>query len=108
MRIIALARNFEFTPSIERYIDQKINGLSKFIRVYERQGSAEARVEVSKTTQHHRKGDVFRAEVNLTLSGKIIRVSRTNFDIFSAARLDIGRIILSDLPEFPFPSILIP
>ncbi len=84
MKIIISAKNFEITPSIESYVDEKINGLSKLIRVHEERGVAEARVDVSKTTQHHRKGDVFHADVNLVLPGSVLRAQSEGLDIFSA------------------------
>jgi len=41
-------------------------------------------VEISKTTRHHHKGDVFYAELNLSLPHKMIRIEEYNSDIYAA------------------------
>ena len=62
------------SSAIETYVTQKIGELDKFINIHEtaaKGGAAvEAWVEVGRTTGHHKKGDVFRAEVQIKLPGK--------------------------------------
>ena len=80
MKIIIKATNFELTPSIKEYIEIKIGSLEKFIKA----SFYEAWVEVGKTTHHHHKGQVFRAEVQLKLPGKGLRVESLKEDIHLA------------------------
>ena len=40
-----------------------------------------ADVELAKTTRHHQKGDIFKAEINLTVSGKLIRAVAEEWDL---------------------------
>lgn len=63
MNIKIRSKNFELTPAIEEYINRKLSPLEKFL------GGSEnilCEVEIGKTTEHHKSGDIFRTEVNLT------------------------------------------
>ena len=67
MNININATNMELTPAIRAYVENKIGNLEKFVSSHG--DNAQVQVEVGKTTQHHQKGDVFRAEINISLSG---------------------------------------
>jgi len=54
MEIITKAENLKLTQSLKNFINKKIGDLSKF-------GKGIARVEVGRTSFHHKKGLVFRA-----------------------------------------------
>ena len=76
------AVNLKLEPVIEDYITEKIGGLDKFI---ERTDTvAQAWVEIGLTTKHHQSGDIYRAEVQIRLSGKGIRGEKTAADLFLA------------------------
>ncbi len=70
MKINLKTKNFSLTESIKTYLEEKLNSLDKFLGSDE---SISAAVELAKTTKHHQKGDVFRAEVNLSVPGRLIR-----------------------------------
>lgn len=65
-------------PSIEAYLKEKINSLDKFLLPDD---SIYADVELAKTTKHHQKGDIFRAEVNLKVPGRLIRAVAEEWDL---------------------------
>jgi putative sigma-54 modulation protein len=67
MRTQIKATNIELTPSIQDYVEKKIQSLDKFFGPTD---EAIAYVEVGKTTRHHKSGDFFRAEVRLVSAGK--------------------------------------
>lgn len=73
MKMHIKATNFTLTPAIDDLITEKIGGLEKYVPQLEEKGVLECWVEVGKTTKHHQKGDVFRAEADMRLPGKIIR-----------------------------------
>jgi putative sigma-54 modulation protein len=73
MKMHIKATNFTLTPAVEDLITEKIGGLEKYVPQLEEKGVLECWVEVGKTTKHHQKGDVFRAEADIRLPGKIIR-----------------------------------
>lgn len=74
--------NFNMTPDIEELIREKINLIDRLLEI---QGDevALAEVEVERSA-HHKKGEVFRCEANLSFKGKVIRAEVTNFDIRNA------------------------
>lgn len=76
----------DLSPSISRYIEEKIGGLDKFLKQFDPE-LIEARIEVGKITRGQRKGDIFRAEINLSLNGHLIRVEETEESLPSAIDL---------------------
>lgn len=78
MKINLKTKNFSLTPSIKNYLEHKLNSLDKFLPADE---SIFAEVDLSKTTKHHQKGNVFRAEVNLRLPGRLVRASAIKWDL---------------------------
>lgn len=70
----------ELTEAIKDYVNEKIGGLEKFF-----DNIIEAKVDVGKTSNHHQKGDVFRAEVNLDVPEKyVLRAEATREDLYMA------------------------
>lgn len=84
MKMHIKATNFKLTESIKFQVEEKIGTLDKFIPQLEEKGVVECRVEVGKTTNHHQKGDVFRAEANVRLPGKILRAEATEKNLTMA------------------------
>jgi putative sigma-54 modulation protein len=66
MKINIKATNIELTPAISAYVEKKIPAIEKYFKDIP---DAVAQVEVGKSTQHHKQGDVFRAEVHIIGSG---------------------------------------
>ncbi len=96
MRINIKTKNFSLTPSIETYLREKLDSLDKILPYND---SIFADVELARTTRHHQKGDIFRAEVNLTISGKLIRSVAEQWDLRVAidrVRDELGRKITSN------------
>ncbi|OGY58705.1 MAG: ribosomal subunit interface protein [Candidatus Colwellbacteria bacterium RIFCSPHIGHO2_12_FULL_44_17] len=84
MNITIQATNFELTEAIKIYIHEKFDAFSRVLERWEKEGPLELKVEVAKTTQHHRHGDVFYAEVTLILPGKTLRAQDTEPDLHKA------------------------
>lgn len=78
MRINIKTTNFSLTPAIQTYLEEKLNSLKKLLPSDE---SISADVELGKTTRHHQKGDIFKAEINLVLPGRLIRVIAEKWDL---------------------------
>jgi len=81
MEIKIKGTNLELTPAIENYIQEKMSMLDKFLG---KQQVINADFEVAMTTKHHLKGEIFRAEVNLNLPGQMLRVEKTEKDLYKA------------------------
>lgn len=68
------------TDAIRRQIGLKMESLApKVARFGE---AVRAEVEVAKTTQHHKKGDVFRAEISVNLPNKLIYAAHEGEDLY--------------------------
>lgn len=81
MKLNIKCTNFEFTPIISQYIEGKLGLLDKLIEKFDIEGGVRSDVEVGRTTQHHLKGPVYRAEINLHLPGKMLRAEHEDFDL---------------------------
>ena len=67
------------TPDIQDFIIEKMNSLQKFFTQSD-QEQILVEFEVSRST-HHKKGDVFRAEANISLKGKLYRGESNTYDV---------------------------
>ena len=87
MNIKIRSKNFDITPAIDDYVNKKILTLEKFIDVKE---GVLSEIEIGRTTTHHKSGDIFRTEVNITVPGsKQIYVVAEEADLYTA--IDIVR-----------------
>lgn len=75
------ATNMDLTPAIDAYLADKVRLLEKFVPDEE---ETIARVEIGKTTNHHHKGDIFKAEINLHVGRKMFRVVIETDDLYKA------------------------
>lgn len=82
MNINIKATNVELTTTINEYLNKKIATFDKLID--QKDESAALNVILAKITKHHQKGDIFKAEMNLHISGKIFQASSEEQDIFMA------------------------
>jgi putative sigma-54 modulation protein len=95
MSINIKATNIELTSAIEEYVNDRLARIDKFIKEGE---SANIYVEVGKTTNHHKQGDYFRAEINMEISGKKFYTFSEKEDLYNAidnAKEEIIRQITS-------------
>jgi len=81
MNIIIKSSKLDLTPAIKEYIETKIGSLDRFLERFEQKSEIKAEVEIARTTQHHRHGDVFYAEINLHLPKKNLRAEHSDWDI---------------------------
>jgi ribosome hibernation promoting factor len=75
------AVGIEITPAIADYVEKKFSSFDRFVKGA---SSASCDIEVGKTTQHHRSGDVFRAEVNLVVAGEQYFAASEKEDLYAA------------------------
>jgi putative sigma-54 modulation protein len=87
MQIDIEATNLELTLPLREYIEKKIGKLSKFLSRFEEEG-VHARVEVARSSKHHRHGKVYRAEANLHFPGGMLRAEHEAED----ARVAIDKV----------------
>ena len=80
MKIDISTKNISLDEPIRIFIEEKIGGLDHLIG----NSDGQAKVEIGKPSEHHRSGDIFFAEVNLTLGGKLIRATCDHEDLYNA------------------------
>jgi ribosomal subunit interface protein len=82
MNINTKVTNMELTDSVKDYVYKKLEGLE--ILVDSDDSEAQGQVELGKTTNHHKQGDIFRAEINLTYNGKQVRAVSETEDLYNS------------------------
>ena len=90
------ATNMDLTSAINDYINKRLSGIKKFAKNEE---DMVVYVEVGKTTNHHKQGDIFRAEFNIELSGFKFYTFSEKEDLYTAiddAQKEIIRQISED------------
>ncbi len=70
------------TPAIESAVEKAVEQLDKYVDPTDT--SAKAEVEVGRTTEHHRSGDIFRAEINFHSRLGDFRAEAERQDLYSA------------------------
>jgi putative sigma-54 modulation protein len=81
MKINLKATKIEMTDSISSYVQDKMDMLDKYL------GSMQVincDVEVERIIGGQNKGDVFRVEVNLEVPQQLLRVEKTENDLYKA------------------------
>lgn len=73
--------DLELTPELRNFVDEKITALEKFMSLNSDETPI-ADIELEKKYgEHHKQGDVFRAEINLQFRGEFFRTESKKEDI---------------------------
>lgn len=83
MNINIKATNTQLTPAIREYIEKKLALVEKKL-INPEDTSTHCDVEVGKTTRGQHKGEVFRAEFNLSLDGRLHRTESVQENLYAA------------------------
>ncbi len=94
MKINIKATSIELTPAIREFAEEKIGMLGRLLPA----GNDEllVNVEIGRDTEHHRQGDVYRAEIRLLLNGKQLYAVENAADLYAAIDLvkdEMSRVI---------------
>lgn len=82
MRITQIqATNIELTEALRTFATEKIMSLERFAKRFD---PCDVAVEFGKTSERHQKGDVFFAEVTMSIPGDTIRVRVDRDDLYAA------------------------
>ena len=94
MNITIKGTNVEVNDKVSQYLTKKLSILKKFL-----QEESIVSVELARTTNHHKKGDVFKAEIRIRkekmAKGKNPYAAAESTDIFSA--IDIVKDEIQDI-----------
>ncbi len=92
MRIKINSKNIELNEALKEFIHDRLGQVKRFINIKDESTEEDQKgkptatmfVEIEKTTKHHQKGKVFRAEAQMRLPGKSIRAESTKEDLRTA------------------------
>jgi putative sigma-54 modulation protein len=73
--------NMTLTEAIKDYVVEKLGRTANLLDGVE---PADAQLDLGKTTNHHQKGDIFRAEINLQIPGATLRADAMSSDLYAA------------------------
>jgi ribosomal subunit interface protein len=82
MRYSLKATQIQHTPAIDEYVAKKLTELERVLDPDDT--SVHAEIEVGKSTQHHKSGEVFFAEINLHAMKHSWRASEEAEDLYAA------------------------
>jgi ribosomal subunit interface protein len=82
IRKILKGTSLTLTPAIEQAVDKIVESLENCVEPDD--SSALAEIEVSRTTHHHRSGEIFRAEINFHYRYGSVRVESEKEDLYVA------------------------
>ena len=75
------AQHMDLTDPIREYAWNKITELEKFLPA----GTmAQVDILLERTTEHHQKGDIFKAEVNVQVPGQLLNTEAVAGDLYAA------------------------
>ena len=80
MRIFIKATGLELTEPLKTYIEEKIGGLGRLLGHFEA-NTIKVQFEVARSSRHHRRGEVYRAEANMELPQDILRAEGNDTDV---------------------------
>lgn len=81
MKINIKATNMDLTDAISDYVNKRLETIEKFVKKDE---EIKGYVEVGKTTNHHNKGDIFKAEFDIEIKGENYFTVSEKEDLYSA------------------------
>jgi putative sigma-54 modulation protein len=82
MNINIKATGIELTPAIYDYAEKKVSSIKKYLG--KDSEKVVISVEVGKITQHHKSGEVFRAEVHITGAGHDVYAASEEEDLYAS------------------------
>jgi len=82
MNIQIKTTGISLTPAIEEYVYKKFEAVKKFLK--DAPLDLYCYVDVGKTTNHHKSGEFFRADVSMEFQGKRLYAESEKEDLYSA------------------------
>ncbi len=85
MQIKLVSKNLELTQAIKDYAEKRVTNLGKLLtKIEEKGGEVKVNFELSKSTKHHKQGEVFHSDCTVNVDGKNFYLSVDKGDIYEA------------------------
>lgn len=99
MQINLQGRGMELTDSIKDYVLKRVTNLEKLLSNLEtKKGEARVSFEISKTTNHHKTGEIFHADCSIKIDGKNFYGSSDHEDLYGAID-EVKEILFNDIQK---------
>lgn len=82
MKLPFKTTNFKLTESVANFLSQRMENMERLLEKIG--GMMSGWIEIGRTTRHHKKGEVYRAEAQIKLKKQSIRAEGTSSTIFGA------------------------
>ena len=90
--------DFVMTPAIKEYVEKRVNHLDKFVSPDQKELPM-CYVEIGKTTNHHKNGELFKAEFTVHIGGSALRAETEEEDLYAALD-EITEAMTEELKSF--------
>ena len=81
MNLNIKATSFNLTPAISDYVEKRLSSIGKFLHY---DSTVKCDIELARTTNHHKNGDIFKAEIHIVGKDKNLYASAEKEDLYSA------------------------
>ncbi len=81
MNINIKTTTISLTPAISEYVDKHLDVIKRFLQD---DSTAVCDLELAKTTNHHRHGDIFKADIHIVAKDQNIYASAEKEDLYAA------------------------
>lgn len=99
MQINLQGKDIELTEPIKDYVLKRITNLEKLLSKIEKSGGeVKASLDISKSTKHHKRGEIFRADCLIKINGKEFYASFDAEDLYSAID-EVKQTIFKDIQK---------
>jgi len=99
MQINLQGKGIELTESIKDYVLKRVTNLEKLLSNLEiKKGEAKISFEISKTTNHHKAGEIFHADCSINIDGKKFYGSSDHEDLYGAID-EVKEILFNDIQK---------
>ena len=85
MEINLVSKNIELTQEVKDYVLKKVTNLGKLLKkIEEKGGEIKVNFEVSRSTNHHKTGDVFHCDCTIVVDGEKFYLGTDENDVYKA------------------------
>ncbi|MEK7095187.1 MAG: ribosome-associated translation inhibitor RaiA [Patescibacteria group bacterium] len=75
------ATNITVTVDISNYVNKRLEAV---VKLFKHDPTTQMDIELARTTEHHKNGEIFKAEVHITAKGEDLYASAEESDIYKA------------------------
>jgi ribosomal subunit interface protein len=72
--------HLDHSPSLEEHAEKKLESIEHLVAGYE---GVRAEVEMERTTEHHKSGDVYKVRMRLFLPGHVLDADESGNDLYA-------------------------